>query len=369
MNTEGKADELDNMAEVAALLKTKFEKAGFVCELQKTHDGALDVLTGVLGAGRPKAPVIFTGHYDTVFRRGTFSDNPFRIKDGRAYGPGCLDMKGGLVIALYTAMALEVAVFKERPVKIAFAGDEEGGKWHSFATKVMADYARGCAAAFNMETGPIGGKVCTGRMGAVAGHLTVHGVTTHSGNNFKAGRNAVVDAAEKIVEIDRLTDVAKGTLMTVAIVNGGQVINQIPGQCDVDFLCRFSSYAEKERVTRALSDIFAKPYIDGTTEEYQWADVVDIFEEKQQNLSFWKFVSGQAETLGMKVGHVFLGGGSDAYCLSNVSVPTLCACGVRGEWNHTEREYAVVDSMYEYAKLWCTVISHLNELSVSSYKK
>ena len=306
VNTEGKADELENMAEVAALLKAKFEKAGFVCELKKTHEGAPDVLTGILGAGRPKAPVIFTGHYDTVFRRGTFGDKPFRIEDGKAYGPGCLDMKGGIIIALYATMALEAAGFKDRPVKIAFAGDEEGGRWHPFAAKVMAEYARGCAAAFNMETGPVGGEVCTGRKGATAGHFTVHGVSAHSGNNFEVGRNAVVDAAEKIVEIDRLTDVAKGTYMTVAVVNGGQVMNQIPAQCDVDFLCRFSSEAEKKRVTKALAGIFAKPYVNGTTEEYQWADMVGIFEEKQQNLSLWKFVNEQAGTLGMNVGHVFL---------------------------------------------------------------
>ena len=54
VNTEGKADELENMAEVAALLKAKFEKAGFVCELKKTHEGAPDVLTGILGAGARK---------------------------------------------------------------------------------------------------------------------------------------------------------------------------------------------------------------------------------------------------------------------------------------------------------------------------
>lgn len=68
-------------------------------------------------------------------------------------------MKGGIIIALYAAMALEAAGFKDRPVKIAFAGDEEGGRWHPFAAKVMAEYARGCAAAFNMETGPVGGML------------------------------------------------------------------------------------------------------------------------------------------------------------------------------------------------------------------
>ena len=41
-------------------------------------------------------------------------------------------------------------------------------------------------------------------------------------------------------------------------------------------------------------------------------------------------------------------------------VPTLCSCGVRGEWNHTDREYALVDSMYERVEMWSLVVSELD---------
>lgn len=46
---------------------------------------------------------------DTVFKDGTVAERPFKIVDGKAYGPGCLDMKGGIVIML-TALKVLLAI-------------------------------------------------------------------------------------------------------------------------------------------------------------------------------------------------------------------------------------------------------------------
>ena len=88
VNHEGRYDEVENLREVAAFLKKGFEEAGFKCELVETGSEFAPVLTGVLGAERKGAPVLFTGHYDTVFKKGTYGENPFHIENGRAYGPG-----------------------------------------------------------------------------------------------------------------------------------------------------------------------------------------------------------------------------------------------------------------------------------------
>lgn len=52
-------------------------------------------------------------------------ENPFKIVDGKAYGPGVLDMKGGILIALTTVKALNRIGYDERPIKFCFSGDEE----------------------------------------------------------------------------------------------------------------------------------------------------------------------------------------------------------------------------------------------------
>ena len=61
------------------------------------------------------------------------------------------------------------------------------------------------------------------------------------------------------------------------------------------------------------------------------------------------------------MGGIVLGGGSDAGNIAMMGVPVLCSCGVRGEWNHTDREYAVVESMYECTELWCMVVAALDQ--------
>ena len=54
----------------------------------------------------------------------------------------------------------------------------------------------------------------------------------------------------------------------------------------------------------------------------------------------------------------------DASYLTIANVPAICSFGVRGEWNHTSREYAVVDSMFERVKLISTVILNLDKFEV-----
>ena len=82
-----------------------------------------DRLHGLWGASNPGKPVLLCGHMDTVFPPGT--GTPFSIRDGTVRGPGALDMKAGLVIALYTIRALQSAGYDQRPIRVVFPGDEE----------------------------------------------------------------------------------------------------------------------------------------------------------------------------------------------------------------------------------------------------
>lgn len=362
VNLEGRADEPEAMDAVAAHLLEVFSAAGVNCRLERPHPEAPQVLVGEIGTGRPGKPVLFGGHYDTVFKKGTFGPSPFRIdEEGKAHGPGCLDMKGGIIIALYVIKALEAAGYNERPLRVILCGDEEGGVHHAATGPLFHQMAEGCACALNMETGPINNSLCVGRKGAMMGTFIVHGVSAHSGNNFEAGRNAIVEAAHKMLALDAMTDLEKGTAMNVAIVNGGKLWSQIPDYCKVDFSCRFAKASEMEHVMKEIETLMATTRIDGTTTEYHPGGSGGVFEQNDTNMALWAFCNQVSQELGLgEMGHVFLGGGSDAVQMSSVGTPTLCSCGVLGEWNHTDREYAVVESMFTRAKLWCGVVQKLN---------
>src|SRR5260370_9423717 len=58
------------------------------------------------GEGQGRKPVLILGHLDTVWEIGALRRMPFRIGRGRAYGPGILDMKSGIVCGLWAIRAL-----------------------------------------------------------------------------------------------------------------------------------------------------------------------------------------------------------------------------------------------------------------------
>ncbi len=89
--------------------------------------------------------------------------NPFRIdENGCVHGPGCLDMKAGLVMAVFVLRALRAAGYQKRPVKVVFAGDEENGHRKSTAEAEMRSFARGSAAARWIGYGPVKTKAVGG---------------------------------------------------------------------------------------------------------------------------------------------------------------------------------------------------------------
>ena len=88
------------------------------------------------------------------------------------------------------------------------------------------------------------------------------------------------------------------------------------------------------------------------------------FDETPDGIALADFVAEVSRELGMgDMGKINLGGGSDAGYIAEMGVPILCSCGVRGEWNHTDREYALVESMIERPKLWAAVVLAMNGFS------
>jgi glutamate carboxypeptidase len=72
--------------------------------------------------------ILLVGHFDTVFSHGTLAERPWRVENGRAYGPGVYDMKGGLAILLTALDALRKAgspFWTETGITVFFNSDEE----------------------------------------------------------------------------------------------------------------------------------------------------------------------------------------------------------------------------------------------------
>jgi len=364
VNLESYAREVENVRKVAAKFKALFETTGMQCELVEVGTNA-PTLLGVLGRERKGKPAVFSGHMDTVIKTGAYKAPVFRREGNKAFGPGVLDMKGGIVIALYVIKALNAAGYDERPLKIAFSGDEEIGHLGGRGADVLRDAAAGAACSFNLETGMLNNTLCYGRKGRQEIFVKVTGVESHAGNDFLSGRNAIAEMAHKIIEIQALTNLDKGTTVTCATIQGGTITNAVPKTCTMGGECRFDTLDEMNNFKQKVEEICKKTFINGTSTEISFSSEFAPYEPNASAMGFWEFIRDTAELCGLeKVHGKTLGGSSDAAYIQMAGTPVVCSMGIQGEWNHTDREYALLDSMSPRGKLIASVILNLDNLKM-----
>lgn len=314
--------------------------------------------------GDSRAPVLLLGHMDTVFPVGEAARRPFTVEGSRVTGPGALDMKGGVAVMLSALKALHSAGFSGRPLKVILVSDEEIAHNGSKATVMLQREARGCAACFNCETGYEDNSLVIGRKGGVVFKAAVHGIAAHAGNNPRQGRSAIWEMAKKIDDIQNMTDWDKGITFNVGTIKGGTVSNAIPDYCEVEGDIRFQDPDISPFVKEELFKVLNHTYMEGTkTELLLYHEGMLPMKMTEENRKLFEFVKKTGEENGIPVSEgKFVGGGSDSGYVVYAGVPTVCAMGVKGRFNHTRDEYALKDSLFERAKLLGAVILKMNEV-------
>ncbi len=302
-------------------VRTLLDREGFTVRSWDVGHGNAPVLVADLKGQEEGRPVIFSGHYDTALPRALSEQNPFRVEDGKVYGTGTLDMKGGITIAIYAVRAAVKAGYRG-PIRFILAGDEEINHLGSRAAEIMKEQAKGGLCAFNMETGLISNKLAVFRKGGTRCRITTHGVEAHAGNDFTKGRSAIVEMAYKVVDIHNLTDLTVGTTMNIGTIQGGTIFNAVPAKCEAVVDMRFEKNEELERAKKNLKAVCEKTYIDGTTTEMEYIDVMHVFETTDGGLKLLSFLQETAEATGLReVGKAVLGGSSDAAYITMAGVP------------------------------------------------
>ena len=199
--------------------------------------------------GRAQAgdkPVMLLGHLDTVWPRGTLAEMPFCIADGRAYGPGVLDMKAGVAMAL---TAVELLADELRPTVMLLVSDEEVGSADS--RELTEQIARECAAVYVLEPaqGPEGAYK-TARKGVGRYVVRVSGVAAHSGVDFGSGRSAIAEMARLIGVMSGFTDLERGVTVNVGVMGGGTLSNVVAAEAWAEVDVRVPRMADARRVDR-----------------------------------------------------------------------------------------------------------------------
>lgn len=359
VNMESGSQNKPGIDAVAGRIQQVLASQGAVTRIIEMEQAG-NMLIGEIGADRKEPKVLFLGHMDTVFPAGTVANRPFTIREGVAYGPGVLDMKGGIVAALYAMKALQAARYNARPLKMILAGDEEVAHVKSNAADAFLAEARGAAAAFNCETGFTDDAIVVGRKGTAMFELKVKGVVVHAGNEPENGRSAILEVAHKVIDIQNLTNWETGTTFNVGVIEGGTVPNAVPGQAKIVVDVRYLEPALLPEIIRQIEEVAAKTYVRGTTTTV--AEIPGIAPMKRTPGGDELFAIVKQTYAEMELGTPYaklVGGGSDSSYSVMAGVPTVCAMGVKGGRNHSPEEFAIVESLFERAKLLAACIINL----------
>jgi len=297
---------------------------------------------------RAKGQVLVLGHLDTVYGLGTLARMPFRLKQGRAYGPGAFDMKGGLVIALFAVDALAAAGrMPQKRIVFLWTSDEEIGSGSS--REAIEREARRSDAVLVLEPASgLEGSVKTGRKGVGEVEIIATGRAAHAGLAPEDGINAIEEIALQIARISRWNQPSRGITVSAGLVEGGTRTNVIPEKARVVMDVR----ATRAGDTRALERKFQalRPVLRGAKLQIRGGFNRPPMERKTSAALFAK-ARVLAKEMGVTLGEAFVGGGSDGNFTAAQGVPTLDGLGAVGEGAHGPDENIVIRALPERAAL------------------
>jgi glutamate carboxypeptidase len=317
-----------------------------------------DLLVGRFGPVRPTLkPLMLLGHLDTVWPLGTLRKMPFRLRAGRAWGPGVLDMKAGIVMAVIALRVLQQAGRLNRPVIFLLNSDEETGSNHSRA--LTESLARKCASVFVLEPAQgIPGAYKTARKGVANYHLRVQGVAAHSGVDFSHGHSAVLELGRQIERASAFTNPARGITVNAGVIGGGTRSNVVAADAWAEFDVRIAKAVDGPRMDRRFRSLRA---VDRQcTLEVAGGLNRPPMERTPGTVSLFRRAATMAKGLGFDLQEAATGGGSDGNFTSALGIPTLDGMGAVGEGAHADHESILLDALVPRTALLAAMIGGLD---------
>ena len=314
-----------------------------------------DVLELRFGAASDRKPVLLLGHLDTVYPMGTLATmrwHETEAEDGvRLMGPGVVDMKAGVVMALEAIAGLQHLHALNRPVIVLLNPDEEVGS--EVSRPHTERLARESEAVFVLEPAQ-GLAYKTSRKGVGHFELTVDGVAAHAGVDFASGHSAVLEMARLVEEVSGWTDMSKGRTVNVGVIAGGTRSNVVAAQCKAEVDVRvvtMEDAASVEEMFRRLRtrDAACTLRIDGGINRppmERSAGTVALFQRAQR----------LAAELGLDLQEAATGGGSDGNFTAALGIPTLDGMGAVGGGAHSPGEYVVAGHLVERTALLAAML-------------
>ncbi len=284
--------------------------------------------------GDGPARILLVGHHDTVWPIGSLATHPFSVQDGVLRGPGCFDMKTGVVMAFHAAAELA----DRSGVTILVTGDEELGSPSS--RELIESEATGCLAAFVLEAAA-GTSVKIARKGVSQYEVRAIGKAAHAGLEPELGVNAAIELAHQLLAVAALNAPSVGTTVTPTLLNAGTTGNTVAASGSFLVDVRIESLAEQQRIDERMRELV--PVLPGAALE-----ILGGPNRPPLPVSASTELFARAQRLGKELGlepitGVAVGGASDGNFTAGVGIPTLDGLGACGGGAHADHEHVLVE--------------------------
>ena len=334
---------------VVRLIQSEFKNNKVFCQVieQKTFGNHLIVRS--FHQAPAQAQVLLVGHMDTVFPEDT-TFNWYKEDKINSYGPGVIDMKGGLVAGIFAIKALEFAGLLEKiPVTFFFNSDEEIGSKSS--AKLIENEARNSTFALVLEAGGLAGEVATGRKGIISAKLDVKGKAGHAAYAGKDKASAIAELAHKIIAFETLNDHGRGITVNVGKIKGGIGPNTVPEDSTAFIDFRFQSIKDKEYLEGKINDIVKKQHTPNTSCRVEILNSRPPMTQCTANRELFNTAEEVAKSLNLPLKEEFRSGASDANLIAQQNIPVIDGLGPIGGKDHSDDEYMIKESLFQRTAL------------------
>jgi glutamate carboxypeptidase len=355
VNAESSSLEKAAADRCCAVIAKEWGKHGGRAErIAQKYRGDILRITYAPGKSRASGQLLVLGHYDTVYSTGTLVKMPFRVRGGKAYGPGAFDMKAGIVQALFALQALQQT---ETPLRkhlvFLWTSDEEIGS--DASRRLLEAEARRSDAVFVLEPSfGLRGLLKTARKGVGEAKLIVHGRASHAGLAPQEGVNAIHELARQLACIEGWNDFRRGVTINAGVIEGGTRTNVIPERARAVLDLRALRASDMRNLERRLQAL--RPFHRGARLEITGGFDRPPLERKMSAALFARAQS-LAKQMNLLLGECTAGGGSDGNFTAALGIPTLDGLGAVGDGAHSLREHVLINTMPARAALLAALLA------------
>ena len=352
-----------NEKPLAQYMAGVLEGYGFRTQLQDIAENRSNVVA-VYGSSDNR--IIFTGHLDVVPPGGDWQVcDPFHLteQNGRLYGRGSCDMKGGIAAMMASAIrAVEMGEARNCELRLVFVVDEEVD---GLGTQYYVSHEPPGGRTIAIIGEPTMLEACIAHRGVTRFKVAINGRQCHSGLPYE-GINAINQMARFLLEVERF-DLDRQSLdcgilpppnITATMLHSGVKENAVPGTSEVILDCRTVPGETADTLRASILDILHRLF-DGTQVTYEVCDFINVTPSSTQPDGQVCTVLKNAfqEAFGREAAVTYFKGCCDMsyFCKAGYTETLLCGPGSMDQ-AHIVDEYIEIDQLHKAVDLYSAVI-------------